>query len=151
MKLKNSYFYTIRENIKDEDSISGNLLVRGGFIKKTSSGVYMFMPLGFKVLKNIEKIVREEMNNSGAMEVLMPALVNEDYFEKSNRLNSFGKEMFKVEDRYNKKYALGPTHEELFTVAASMKVNPLKIYLLTYIRFKISLGTKQDQDMDLLE
>ena len=126
MKLKNSYFYTIRENIKDEDSISGNLLVRGGFIKKTSSGVYMFMPLGFKVLKNIEKIVREEMNNSGAMEVLMPALVNEDYFEKSNRLNSFGKEMFKVEDRYNKKYALGPTHEELFTVAASMKVKSFK-------------------------
>ena len=126
MRLKNSYFYTIRENIKDEDSVSGNLLVRGGFIKKTSSGVYMFMPMGYKVLKNIENIIREEMNNAGAAEVLMPALVNEEYFEKSNRKNAFGKEMFKVEDRFNKKYALGPTHEELFTIAASMKVKSFK-------------------------
>lgn len=126
MKLKNSYFYTIRENIKDEDSVSGNLLVRGGFIKKTSSGVYMYMPLGLRVLKNIENIVREEMNNAQAQELLMPSLVNEDYFEKSNRNNSFGKEMFRLEDRFNKKYALGPTHEELFTVAAGLKVRSFK-------------------------
>ena len=56
MKLKNSFFYTIRENIKDEDSVSGNLLVRSGMIKKTSSGIYMYLPLGLKVLNNIEKI-----------------------------------------------------------------------------------------------
>ena len=62
MKLKNSYFYTIKENIKDEDSISGNLLVRSGMIKRTSSGVYMFLPLGFKVLDNIKSIIRDEMN-----------------------------------------------------------------------------------------
>lgn len=126
MRLKNSYFYTIRENIKDEDSISGNLLVRGGFIKKTSSGIYMYLPLGLKVLKNIENIIREEMDNAGAEEVLMPTLVNEEYLEKSNRNNSFGKEMFRVNDRYDKKYALGPTHEELFTVAATMKVKSFK-------------------------
>ena len=126
MRLKNSYFYTIRENIKDEDSVSGNLLVRGGFIKKTSSGIYMYLPLGLKVLKNIENIIREEMDNAGAEEVLMPTLVNEEYLEKSNRNNSFGKEMFRVNDRYDKKYALGPTHEELFTVAATMKVKSFK-------------------------
>ena len=126
MKLKNSYFYTIRENIKDEDSVSGNLLVRAGMIKKSSSGIYMFMPLGLKVLKNIENIVREEMVNAGAEELLMPALTNEEYFIKSNRLHQFGKEMFKVEDRFGKKYALGPTHEELFTVAALMKTKSFK-------------------------
>ena len=126
MRLKNSFFYTLRENIKDEDSISGNLLVRSGMIKKSSSGIYMYMPLGYKVLKNIENIIREEMNNAGAEELLMPVLSNEEYFIKSGRLSSFGKEMFKVEDRYNKKYALGPTHEELFTVAASMKVKSFK-------------------------
>ncbi len=126
MKLKNSYFYTIRENIKDEDSVSGNLLVRGGFIKKTSSGIYMYMPLGLKVLKNIENIIREEMNNASAQEVLMPSLVNEEYFERSHRNNAFGKEMFRLEDRFNKKYALGPTHEELFTVAAGLKVKSFK-------------------------
>ena len=78
MKLKSSYFYTLRENAKDEESISGNLLTRSGMIKKTSSGVYMYLPLGYKVMKNIEKIVREEMENVNAGELLMPALINED-------------------------------------------------------------------------
>ena len=126
MRLKNSYFYTLREDNKDEDSVSGNLLVRGGFVKKSSSGVYMYLPLGLRVLKNIENIIREEMDASGAAEVLMPALINEEYFAKSNRLGSFGKEMFKLEDRFEKKYTLGPTHEELFAVAASMKVKSFK-------------------------
>ena len=126
MRLKNSYFFTLREDIKDEDSVSGNLLVRGGFIKKSSSGVYMYLPLGYKVLKNIENIIREEMNNSGAQELLMPSLISEEYFMKSNRINSFGKEMFKLEDRFNKKYTLGPTHEELFAVASTMKVKSFK-------------------------
>lgn len=126
MRLKNSFFYTIRENIKDEESVSGNLLVRGGFIKKTSSGIYMFMPLGLKVLRNIENIVREEMDNSGAQEVMMPALINEEYFEKSGRNNAFGEEMFKLNDRFGKKYALGPTHEELFALAGTMKVKSFK-------------------------
>ena len=94
MKLKNSYFYTIRENLKDEESVSGNLLVRAGMIKKSSSGVYMFLPMGYKALKNIENIIREEMDNAGAEEVLMPSLISEDYFDKSGRIHSFGKEIF---------------------------------------------------------
>ena len=126
MRLKNSYFYTIRENIKDEDSISGNLLVRGGFVKKTSAGIYMYLPLGYKVYKNVEKIIREEMNNSGALEVHMPTLASTEIFEKSHRLSSFGKEMFKLSDRFDKKYALGPTHEELFTIAAMNEVKSFK-------------------------
>lgn len=126
MRLKNSYFYTIRENIKDEDSISGNLLVRGGFVKKTSAGIYMYLPLGYKVYKNVEKIIREEMNNSGAFEVHMPTLASTEIFEKSHRLSSFGKEMFKLSDRFDKKYALGPTHEELFTIAAMNEVKSFK-------------------------
>lgn len=125
MKLKNSFFYTIRENIKDEDSDSGNLLVKSGMIKKTSSGIYMYLPLGLKVFKNIEKIIREEMDNAGANEVHMPTLAAEDLFIKSHRLHLFGKEMFKVKDRFDKKYALGPTHEELFTIAA---LNQVKSY-----------------------
>ncbi|MBR3490084.1 MAG: proline--tRNA ligase [Bacilli bacterium] len=123
MKLKNSYFYTIRENIKDEDSISGNLLVRAGMLKKTSSGIYMFMPLGYKVLENIQKIIKEEMDNAGASELLMPALIPADVYASSNRLDAFGKDMFRLNDRFNKNYCLGPTHEELFTIAAKCKVN----------------------------
>ena len=86
----------------------------------------MFMPLGFKVLKNLEKIVREEMNNANAEEVMMPSLINEEYFEKSGRLSLFGDDMFSLEDRFSKKYALGPTHEEMFTYAALSKVRSHK-------------------------
>ena len=121
MKLKNSFFYTMREDAKDEDSRSGNLLVRAGMIKKTSAGIYMIMPMGKKVLAKIENIVREEMDHAGAQELLMPALILEDVYERSGRREAFGSNMFALKDRYQKNYVLGPTHEELFAVAASMK------------------------------
>lgn len=126
MKLKNSFFYTIREDVKDEDSTSGKLLVRSGMIKKTSSGIYMYLPLGLKVLKNIENIIREEMNKINSEEILMPALINKEVYESSNRLSSFGNDMFSLKDRHDKEYVLGPTHEEMFTMAASNKVRSFK-------------------------
>lgn len=126
MKLSNSYFYTLRENVKDEDSTSGNLLVRAGMIKKSSSGIYMIMPMGKRVLKKIEDIVREEMDNAGAQELLMPALIPEEIYEKSGRREAFGSNMFSLKDRYQKNYVLGPTHEELFTMVAMMKGSSYK-------------------------
>ena len=126
MKLKNSFFYTLRENVKDEDSISGNLLVRSGMIKKSSSGIYMFMPLGLRVLNKIENIIRDEMNKSGATEVVMPSLVHREVYEKSGRTKLFGSSVFTLEDRFDKPYVLGPTHEELFVVAAKEKIKSYK-------------------------
>ena len=120
MKLSKSFFYTLRENSKDEDSVSSNLLVRSGMIKKTSNGVYMMMPMGHKVLLKIEDIVREEMNAKDAQELLMPAIIPEDVYIQSGRRDAFGSNMFSMKDRYGKKYVLGPTHEELFAMAASM-------------------------------
>ncbi len=120
MKLSNSFFYTLRENAKDEDSISSNLLVRAGMIKKLSNGIYMMMPMGKRVLANIENIVREEMDSHGAQELLMPALIPEEVYVSSGRRESFGSNMFGLKDRYEKKYVLGPTHEELFAMAAAM-------------------------------
>ena len=126
MRLKNSYFYTIKENIKDEDSISGNLLVRSGMIKRTSSGVYMFLPLGYKVLDNIKNIIRDEMNKKGAQELLMPSLIQEDVYVSTGRRAKFGSDMFSFKDRFGKDYCQGPTHEELFTMAASYHVKSYK-------------------------
>ena len=126
MKLSNSYFYTLRENVKEEDSTSGNLLVRAGMIKKSSSGIYMIMPMGKRVLKKIEEIVREEMDAAGAQELLMPAMIPEEIYEKSGRREAFGSNMFALKDRYQKNYVLGPTHEELFTMAAMMKGSSYK-------------------------
>ena len=126
MRLSQSFFTTLRENVKDEDSVSGNLLVRAGMIKKSSAGVYMYLPLGYKVLKKIENIVREEMDQAGSQELLMPALIPEEVYVASGRRDNFGSSMFSLKDRFNKSYVLGPTHEELFAVAAGMKIRSYK-------------------------
>ncbi len=126
MKLKNSYFFTFREEVKDEDSTSGNLLARAGMVKKVAAGIYMYLPLGYKVLENISNIVRQEMDKAGGQEVLMPALIPEDIFISSGRRAGFGHDMFTLKDRNDKPYALGPTHEELFVNAAKLKIKSYK-------------------------
>ena len=126
MKLNNSFFFTIREDVKDEDSVSGNLLVKAGYIKKTSAGIYMFLPLGLKVQNKIESIIRKHMNASGALEVKMPALIASEYYEDSGRLAGFGPSIFKLKDRNDKDMVLGPTHEELFAYAAKSKIRSYK-------------------------
>ena len=126
MKLKNSFFYTLRENVKDEDSVSSNLLVRAGMIKKSSAGVYMILPLGYKVLENIRYIIKDEMDKTGCQELLMPALIPEDVYIASGRRANFGNSMFSLKDRFNKPFVLGPTHEELFAIAAGMKIRSYK-------------------------
>ena len=95
-------------------------------IKKSSSGIYMIMPMGKRVLQKIETIVREEMDATGAQELLMPVLIPEEVYEKSGRREAFGANMFALKDRYQKRYVMGPTHEELFTIAATMKGSSYK-------------------------
>lgn len=126
MKLKNNYFFTLREEAKDEDSISSNLLVRSGMIKKSSSGIYMYLPLGYRVLKNIENIIREEMNKTGALEVSMPTLIPQDIYETTGRIQNFGNSVFYLKDRFNRDYILGPTHEELFAIASLSNIKSYK-------------------------
>jgi len=133
MRLSKDFFYTIKENITDEDSISGKLLVKSGMIKKVSNGIYAKMPIGEKTIKNIERIVRKNMDEAGANELRMPALLPMDVFEKTGRKNAFGPSMFKLNDRYNREYALGPTHEELFTLASMNKVKSYRdLHFTTY-------------------
>jgi len=126
MKLKNSFFFTLREDVRDEDSVSGNLLVKAGYIKKTSAGVYMMLPLGLKVQNKIEEIIRKHMNEAGAQEVKMPALIAAEYYEDSGRMKGFGPSIFKLKDRNDKDIVLGPTHEELFAYAAKSMIRSYK-------------------------
>ncbi len=126
MKLSNSYFFTLREDAKDEESKSGNLLVRSGMIKKVGAGIYMYLPMGMRVLDKVRKIVKEEMDKAGAQELLMPSLIPTEYYEKCGRVEAFGQSMFGLKDRYNKPHVLGPTHEELFTIAAKSMVRSYK-------------------------
>ena len=126
MRLQEQFFYTFKEDVKDEETISGNLLVKSGYVKKIGNGIYMYMPLGLKVLRNIEKIIREEMNKTGAQELLMPSLLPEDFYIESGRRTNFGHDMFSLKDRYNRSLVLGPTHEEFFVEAARMKIKSYK-------------------------
>ena len=126
MRLSENFFYTFREDVKDEETISGNLLVKSGMVKKVSNGIYMYMPLGLKVLKNIETIIREEMDKTKANELLMPNLLPEDVYISSGRRDNFGNDMFSLKDRYKRDLVLGPTHEEFFVEAAKMKIKSYK-------------------------
>ena len=126
MRLSENFFYTFREDVKDEETVSGNLLVKSGMIKKIGNGIYMYMPLGLKVLKNIENIIREEMNKASANELLMPNLLPEEVYISSGRRDNFGDSMFSLKDRYNRALVLGPTHEEFFVEAAKMKIKSYK-------------------------
>ena len=126
MKLKNSYFFTLREDSKDEESISGNLLVRSGMIKKVAAGIYMYLPLGLIVYKKLQSVIKEEMDRAGAQELLMPSLIPAEVYEKCGRVEAFGDDMFNLHDRKGVRMVLGPTHEELFTLAAKAMVKSYK-------------------------
>ncbi len=133
MKMSNLYMPTLREVPSDADIMSAQLLLRAGMIRKLVSGVYSFLPLGFRVMKNIEQIVREEMDAHGAQEVLMSAIQPREIWDASQRWENFGPEMFKLKDRHDREFCLGPTHEEYFTFLInnelkSYKQLPLNLY-----------------------
>lgn len=126
MRMSNSFFITRKEFPKDENTISAKLLIKSGMVFKNENGVYSYLPLGLKVVNNIKKIIRNEMDKINAEEVLMPSLVDYSYFENSGRNVIFGKEMFTLTDRNNKEYALCPTHEELFAYLVRNKIQSYK-------------------------
>lgn len=133
MKMSNMLMLTLRETPAEAEIESHKLMLRSGMIRKMASGVYNYMPLGLKVLKNIENIVREEMNNAGAQEFLASALLPSELWKESGRWDVFGPEMFKLKDRNEREFCLGPTHEEVFTDLArneikSYKQLPLNLY-----------------------
>ena len=111
MKQSQLFTKTKKEAPKDAEVISHKFLVRGDFIEQTISGVYRFLPLGFKVLKKIEEIIREEMLGLGAQELYLPALQNKNLWLETNRWQTIDPPLFKLKDRHQKETALGSTHE----------------------------------------
>ena len=125
MKMSDSFIITRKEFPNDEETISSKLLIKSGMIFKNESGIYSYLPLGFKVLSNIKKIIRDEFSKINAQELLMPSLVSTDVFEDNERNIAFNKEIFNVNGR-NKKYTLCPTHEELFAMIVKNKIKSYK-------------------------
>jgi prolyl-tRNA synthetase len=113
MRLSRYFVPTLREEPTERDIPSLRLLLKAGYIRRISAGVYTFLPLGFAVYKKIENIVREEMNRAGGIEILMPALNPAELWQESERWTNFGPELFKLKDRTEKDFCLAPTHEEV--------------------------------------
>lgn len=133
MRLSKYLLPTLREVPTEAEIPSHQLMMRAGMIRKLASGVYSYLPLGLKVLKNTENIIRKGMNRHDAQELLMPAILPKEILEQSGRWEVFGPEMFRLKDRGEREFCLGPTHEEIFTdtvknTVRSYKQLPLTLY-----------------------
>ncbi|MFF3895760.1 proline--tRNA ligase [Streptomyces sp. NPDC001812] len=124
---------TLRDDPADAEVLSHKLLVRAGYVRRTAAGIWSWLPLGKKVLANVERVVREEMDAIGAQEVLLPAILPREPYEATGRWEEYGPELFRLQDRKGADYLLGPTHEEIFTLlvkdqASSYKDLPVILY-----------------------
>lgn len=133
MKMSNMLVGTLREVPAEAEIASHKLMLRAGLMRKMAAGIYNYMPLGLKVIENVKNIVREEMNNAGAQEFLASALIPAELWQESGRWDAYGAEMFRLKDRHNRDFCLGPTHEEVFTDIVrneikSYKQLPLNLY-----------------------
>lgn len=115
MRLSRYFLPVLRETPKEAEIISHKLMLRAGMIRQASAGIYSWLPIGFKVLKKIEQIVREEQNRAGAIELLMPTIQSADIWRESGRYEAYGKEMLRFLDRHEREMLYGPTNEELIT------------------------------------
>lgn len=133
MRTSKYLLSTLKETPADAEVISHQLMLRAGMIRKVAAGLYTWLPTGYRVLKKIENIVREEMNKAGAIEVLMPVVQPADIWQESGRWEQYGPELLRIKDRGNRDFVLGPTHEEVITdllrnEVSSYKQLPLNLY-----------------------
>ena len=133
MKQSQMFIPTLRETPNDAEVLSHQMMLRAGYIRQISSGVYSYLPLAYRVIQKIENIIREELNAIGGTEMLLPALVPADIWKESGRYDTYGPEMMKLKDRHDRDFLLGPTHEETFTQLIrddikSYKKLPLHLY-----------------------
>ncbi|OGQ35183.1 MAG: proline--tRNA ligase, partial [Deltaproteobacteria bacterium RIFCSPLOWO2_01_FULL_42_9] len=133
MKLSKTFVPTLRDVPSEAEVISHKLMLRAGMIKKVASGIFSYLPLGYRVIRKVESIIREEMNRAGAQELLMPMLQPAELWIESGRWQKMGKELARLKDRNERDFCLGPTHEEVITdivrnFVQSYKQLPLHLY-----------------------
>lgn len=126
MKQSLLFVPTLREMPKDAEIASHKILLKGGYVKQHAAGIYSYLPLAYRVIKKIEKIVREELDKIGCSELLMPALQSKDLWVESGRWEVYGKELMRLKDRHDREFALGPTHEEVITAITRDSLNSYK-------------------------
>ena len=133
MKMSRLYAPTLKEDPTEAELASHRLLLRAGMIRKEAAGLYTYLPLAWRSIKKIENIVRDEMDNAGAQEIMMPIMVDADLWRQSGRIDAYGKELIRFKDRHEREFVLGPTHEETITALVrnelrSYKQLPVNLY-----------------------
>ena len=126
MKQSKLLIPTLKEVPSDAEAISHQLMLRGGYIKQITAGMYAYLPLAYRVLRNIETIIREEMENIDAAEMLVPAALPAELWQQTGRYETYGPNLFKFQDRHERDFILGPTHEETFTTIVRDAVKTYK-------------------------
>src|ERR1044071_7935824 len=115
MRASRFFISTLKEAPSDAEIVSHKLMMRAGMIKRLGSGIYTYMPMGLRVVRKVEAIVREEMNRAGAIELLMPAVQPAELWQESGRWQEYGPELLRIKDRHQRDYVAAPTHEEVIT------------------------------------
>ena len=133
MRLSSFFMPTLKETPTEAQIVSHRLMLRAGMIRQTSAGIYAWLPLGYRVLRKIEQIVREEQDAAGAQELLMPTIQSADLWRESGRYDDYGKEMLRITDRHDREMLFGPTNEEMITdifrsFVKSYRQLPLNLY-----------------------
>ncbi|MDX1610233.1 MAG: proline--tRNA ligase, partial [Halofilum sp. (in: g-proteobacteria)] len=133
MRASNFYLNTLKETPADAEIVSHQLMLRAGMIRRLAAGIYSWMPLGLRVLRRIEAIIREEMNAAGALEVLLPAVQPAELWQESGRWVEYGPELLRLRDRHQRDFCFGPTHEEVITDIARREIRsyrqlPVNLY-----------------------
>jgi prolyl-tRNA synthetase len=143
VRFRQSLIPTLKEDPTDAEVVSHQLMVRAGMIRQVARGIYDFLPLGLRVVRKIEQIVREEMDRAGAQEILMPAICPAELWQESGRWDHYGKELLRMKDRYERDFCFGPTHEELVTDIVRREIRsyrelPLNLYQIQ-VKFRDEL------------
>jgi len=136
MYLSKFQLTTLKENPSDAEITSHQLMLRAGLIRKLASGLYTWLPLGLRVMRKVENIVREEMDNCGALEVLMPAVQPSELWQESGRWEQYGPELLRLKDRHGREFCFGPTHEEIITDLARKELSSYKQLPVTYYQIQ---------------
>jgi len=136
MKVSRFPLATVKETPADAEIISHQLMMRAGMIRKIAAGLYSWQPLGLRILRKAEAIVREEMNRAGALELLMPAVQPAELWQESGRWEQYGPELLRLRDRHNREFCIGPTHEEIITDLVRREVRSYKQLPLNYYQIQ---------------
>ena len=136
MKASQFLFATLKETPSDADIASSQLMVRAGLIRKIASGLYIWLPMGLRILQKVERIVREEMQNIGAQELLMPMTQPAELWQTSGRFEDYGPELLRFKDRHDRDFVLGPTHEEVITNLAKGELRSYKQLPITFFQIQ---------------